>query len=105
MSLDSFLLKLVDEAVEIELKNGTMIGGILNIVDPRTKTFKLSQVKMVLKERGLIHLESIIVRGQYIFYISLPENLPLDRLLVPHEMVKRGRGSWKDRRGRHKSRM
>ena len=90
MSLDSFLLKLVDQAVEIELTNETMIGDILNSVDPRTMTFKLSQVKMDLKEWEPIHLESIIVLGQYIIYISLPENLPLNRLLVPNEIVNRG---------------
>ena len=105
MPLDSFLLKLVGEAVKIELIYGTMIGGILDSVDPRIMTFKLTQVKLVMKEREPFHLESIIVHGKYIFYISLPEDLPLDRLTVPNEIVKRGRGCGKDRRGRHNNRM
>lgn len=42
----------------------------------------LKSVKMTIKDRDPISLDTLSVRGNNIRYFILPENLPLDTLLV-----------------------
>jgi len=91
MKLVRFLMKLSHETVTIELKNGTVIHGTITGVDMSMNTH-LKAVKMTLKGKDPVQLETISIRGNNIRYFILPESLPLDTLLVDDEPKNRGRG-------------
>ena len=100
-------MKLTHETVTIELKNGTTVhgtiigalqvlpalgmGGLFQLmltsvlhrvgVDMSMNTH-VKSVKMTIKGRDPITLDSLSLRGNNIRYFILPENLPLDTLLV-----------------------
>jgi len=84
-------MKLSHETVTIELKNGTVIHGTITGVDMSMNTH-LKAVKMTLKGKDPVQLETISIRGNNIRYFILPESLPLDTLLVDDEPKNRGRG-------------
>lgn len=101
-------MKLSHETVTVELKNGTTVHGTVVGVDMSMNTH-LKSVKMTVKGREPIALDSLSLRGNNIRYFILPENLPLDTLLVddgPKERRKkremtmgRGRGRGRGRGG------
>lgn len=95
MKLVRFLMKLSHETVTIELKNGTQIHGTIQGVDVAMNTH-LKTVKMTVKGREPVTLESISLRGNNIRYYILPESLPLETLLV--DDVPRSKGKRGDRR-------
>lgn len=95
-------MKLSHETVTIELKNGTVVHGTVagecvqwgSIrtcsvetswccagVDMSMNTH-LKSVKMTLKGREPVSLDSLSLRGNNIRYYILPESLPLDTLLI-----------------------
>jgi small nuclear ribonucleoprotein D1 len=83
-----FLMRLKNETVTIELKNGTSITGTIvgtlmieAAVDMRMNTH-LKNVKMTLKGKNPVSLENFSIRGNNIRYYVLPESLPIDTLLV-----------------------
>lgn len=59
----------------------------------------LKAVKMTLKGKDPVQLETLSIRGNNIRYFILPESLPLDTLLVDDEPRMRGRGDRAGMRG------
>ena len=92
-------MKLEYETVTIEMENETQVQGIIMGIDPATATFTLENAKMIIKDREPIRLKALIIRGNYINYCILAENLPLDRLLLQEDTTEkapfRGRGKYK----------
>ncbi|KAJ3330269.1 mRNA splicing protein smd1 [Blyttiomyces sp. JEL0837] len=105
-------MKCSNETVTIELKNGTIVHGTITGVDMQMNTH-LKTVKMTLRNRDPVNLESLSIRGNNIRYVILPDALALDTLLVddaPKSKSKkkdagpagrgRGRGGMRGGRGR-----
>ena len=76
-------MKLSQETVTIELKNGTIISGTITGTIFKTMTYvlgvdiamntHLKAVKMTIKGRNPISLDSLSVRGSNIRYVILPD--------------------------------
>ena len=114
MKLVRFLMKLNNETVVIELKNGTVISGsvtgkslhqiqshflICTGVDISMNTH-LKAVKLTVKGREQVSLDHLTIRGNNIRYFMLPESLPLENLLVDDTpKVRNKKGSGRDGRG------
>ena len=88
MKLTNFLMKLSNETVTVELKNGTVIEGTIAGVDVNMNTH-LKKVKITVKGKMPTKVDSITVRGNNIRYFHLPDNLNLDTLLVDDGITKR----------------
>ena len=93
MKLVKFLMKLNNETVTIELKNGTIVVGtvtgnqhtsliIIPIGVDVSMNTHLKAVKLTVKGRETIALDHITIRGNNIRYFLLPESLQLETLLV-----------------------
>ena len=74
-------MKLNQETVTIELKNGTVVHGTISGVDVAMNTH-LKAVKMTVRNREPQQLDSLSIRGSNVRYIILPDSLPLDTLLI-----------------------
>ena len=74
-------MKLSHETVTIELKNGVQVNGTITGVDMSMNTH-LKAVKLTIKNKEPINVDTITVRGNNIRYIILPDSLPIDTLLV-----------------------
>lgn len=81
MKLVRFLMKLSHETVTIELKNGTQVHGTITGVDVAMNTH-LKTVKMIIKNREPVQLDTLSLRGNNIRYYVLPDSLPLETLLI-----------------------
>jgi small nuclear ribonucleoprotein D1 len=91
-----FLMKLSNEKVQIELKNGTVVHGTIAGVDVSMNTH-LKKVKLVPKGKEPLRVDQMSIRGNKIRYYILPDSLNLDTLLVdldqPKNRPKRAPGS------------
>ena len=74
-------MKLSNETVTVELKNGTVIAGTITGVDMGMNTH-LKKVKVTPKGSKTVSFDHLSVRGSTIRYFLLPDNLNLDTLLV-----------------------
>ncbi|KAL0437495.1 UNVERIFIED_CONTAM: Small nuclear ribonucleoprotein SmD1a [Sesamum radiatum] len=81
MKLVRFLMKLNNETVSIELKNGTVVHGTITGVDISMNTH-LKTVKLILKGKNPVTMDHLSVRGNNIRYYILPDSLNLETLLV-----------------------
>lgn len=84
-------MKLSHETVTVELKNGTQVHGTVVGVDVAMNTH-LRSVKMTVKNRDPVSLDTLSIRGNNIRYYILPDSLPLDTLLIDDAPKRRGRG-------------
>ncbi|KAK9898648.1 Sm-like ribonucleoprotein [Cystobasidium minutum MCA 4210] len=99
MKLIRFLMKLNNESVQIELKNGTQVSGTITAVDMAMNTH-LKSVKMTVRNRSPQSLDSLSIRGSNIRYYILPDSLPLDTLLVDDAPKPKKKKTEADRGGR-----
>lgn len=74
-------MKLNQETVTVELKNGTVVHGTISGVDVAMNTH-LKAVKMTVRNREPQQLDSLSIRGSNVRYFILPDSLPLDTLLI-----------------------
>ena len=81
MKLVRFLMKLNNESVTLELKNGSIVHGTITGVDNSMNTH-LKSVKLTLKGKEPQNLDTLSIRGNNIRYYILPDTLNLDTLLV-----------------------
>ncbi|GMH05876.1 hypothetical protein Nepgr_007716 [Nepenthes gracilis] len=81
MKLVRFLMKLNNETVSIELKNGTVVHGTITGVDISMNTH-LKTVKLTVKGKNPVTHDHLSVRGNNIRYYILPDSLNLETLLV-----------------------
>ena len=74
-------MKLNNETVTIELKNGSIAVGTVTGVDVSMNTH-LKSVKLTVKGRETFALDHLTIRGNTIRYFLLPESLTLETLLI-----------------------
>ncbi|KAG1786902.1 Sm-like ribonucleoprotein [Suillus plorans] len=115
-------MKLNNETVTIELKNGSLVHGTITgssnrLVYSSLTTLKLfagvdmqmnthlKTVKMTARNRDPTSLDSLSIRGNNVRYFVLPDALPLDTLLVDDAPKPKGRKKDEGReRGRGRAR-
>ena len=81
MKLVQFLMKMKNETVTIELKDGTTVLGTIVGVDIKMN-IHLKYVKLNLKGKVPVSLENYSIRGNRIRHLVLPDELPIDILLA-----------------------
>lgn len=74
-------MKLSNEPVTVEMKNGTIVNGTITGLDVSMNTH-LKSVKMTTKNSDPVSLESLSIRGNNIRYFILPDAINLDNMLV-----------------------
>ena len=126
MKLVRFLMKLNNESVTIELKNGespafrclrlclslgtetdlplgTVVNGTVTGVDMSMNTH-LKTVRLTMRNRDPVPLDSLSIRGNTIRYYILPDSIPVDTLLIDDapkpKKTKEGEGGARGGRGR-----
>lgn len=90
MKLIKFLMKMKNETITVEMKNGTVVIGTIVLVDNKMNIY-LKQCKVTQKKDPTLSLENYNIRGSMIRYIILPETLPIDTLLVDDNPNKRNK--------------
>ncbi|KAJ5089959.1 Sm-like ribonucleoprotein [Penicillium argentinense] len=102
--IPSFLQKCQNEQVTFELKNGSIVHGTIISVSPAMNA-QLHQVKVTPKKsEATTSLETLSVRGASIRYCILPDNLPLETLLVDDSVKAKQKARKEHDRGRGRGR-
>ncbi|KAJ3118018.1 mRNA splicing protein smd1 [Physocladia obscura] len=83
-------MKCSSESVTIELKNGSLVAGTITSVDMQMNTH-LKNVKLTIRNKDPVSLDSLAIRGNNIRYVVLPDALPIDTLLVDDAPKSRGK--------------
>ena len=83
-------MKINNETVSIELKNGTIISGTIIGVDMHMNTH-LKNIRMTIKNKDPMMMDSMCVRGSTIRFFILPDSLPLDTLLIDDSVKAKNR--------------
>jgi len=81
MKLTRFLMKMVNETVTIELKNGTTVQGTITGVDTSMNTH-LKQVKVTVRHKNPVNMTYLSIRGANIRYFHLPDHVDLNYALI-----------------------
>lgn len=81
MKLVRFLMRLTNETVTVELKNGTVVQGTVAGVDVSMNTH-LRVVRLTPRGGNPQSLDALSIRGNSIRYFLLPDSLNLDTLLA-----------------------
>uniref|UniRef100_A0A2K2AJW4 Small nuclear ribonucleoprotein Sm D1 n=1 Tax=Populus trichocarpa TaxID=3694 RepID=A0A2K2AJW4_POPTR len=93
MKLVRFLMKLNNETVSIELKNGTVVHGTITGVDISMNTH-LKTVKGKNPVKNPVTLDHLSVRGNNIRYYILPDSLNLETFLRSNLRSQQLGGLW-----------
>jgi small nuclear ribonucleoprotein D1 len=80
MKLVNFLMKMQNEVVQVELKNGAIVQGTILSVSP-TMNINLKDVKMTVVNRQATVLEHMTIRGNQVRMVLLPDELNIDSIL------------------------
>ncbi|KAJ1629209.1 hypothetical protein T492DRAFT_614343 [Pavlovales sp. CCMP2436] len=81
MKLVRFLMKLSNQTVTVELKNGTVVHGTIAGVDVSMNTH-MKAVKVTVKGKNPVSMDTLSIRGSNIRYFILPDSLNLETLLM-----------------------
>ena len=73
-------MKLHNDTVSIELKNGTVVNGTVTGVDVSMNTY-LRNVKVTVKGKNQVHQDFMSIRGNTIRCYILPDTLDLNMLI------------------------
>ena len=96
-------MKLNNESVTVELKNGSAVHGTVQGVD-MSMNIHMRNVKVTLKGKNPVPMDHLTIRGSTIRYVLIPDHLPLETLLIddtPKPKAPRigaGKGKGKGRR-------
>ena len=74
-------MKLANETVTVELKNGSVVQGTVESVDSTMNTH-MRNVKVTIKGKNPVPMEFLTIRGNTLRYVLLPDHLNLDSLLI-----------------------
>ena len=104
MKLVRFLMRLTNETVTVELKNGSVAQGTVSSVDA-CMNIHLKVVKLTRPIRGSLtpvssNLDSLTIRGNAVRDIVLPDQLNLDTLLAFDDELSHKKIGKKDTRRR-----
>lgn len=88
MKLVRFLMRLANETLVLELKNGTVVHGTIVGVDVAMNTH-MKNVKVTVKHSNPVSMDHLTIRGSNIRYFILPDSLPLDTLLIDDTPIQR----------------
>ena len=83
-------MRLSQEAVIIELKNGTQVHRTITGVNVSMNTH-LKSIEMTLKNKVPVQLDTQSIRGNNMHYFILLDSLPLDTLLIDDAPIVTGR--------------
>eukprot|EP00792_Barthelona_sp_PAP020_P010181 TRINITY_DN3476_c0_g1_i1.p1 TRINITY_DN3476_c0_g1~~TRINITY_DN3476_c0_g1_i1.p1 ORF type:complete len:98 (+),score=26.97 TRINITY_DN3476_c0_g1_i1:29-295(+) len=82
MKLVEHLRKLISEEVKIELKDNSVVKGTILAVNGEMN-IHLKNVQIKYPNESGDSVDSLTIRGSSIRYIFLPNDLDLDRFLIP----------------------
>eukprot|EP00397_Hematodinium_sp_SG-2012_P045492 GEMP01051110.1.p2 GENE.GEMP01051110.1~~GEMP01051110.1.p2 ORF type:complete len:112 (+),score=15.68 GEMP01051110.1:141-476(+) len=88
MKLVRFLMKLNNETVTIELKNGTVIMGTMTGVDVAMNTH-IKNAKIVPLRKNPVEVDHLTIRGPNIRFFILPDELNVDKCLIDDTPVQK----------------